>query len=83
MGGYSIPSRVRCLFSMRKLSRLLGRKTFPKPRKNLANVVSSTESEETKYDAKRTERECILQKYSGSRKRTRNCSILPENFVKR
>jgi integrase/recombinase XerD len=58
--GLSIPRQVRYLFSLRKLARLMDGKCFTEAtRENLVNVVSSIESEDTQYDTKRTEKECI------------------------
>jgi site-specific recombinase XerD len=58
--GLSIPRQVRYVFTLRKLSTLLEINRFKDATKNdLVNVISEIEREDTSYETKRTEKECI------------------------
>jgi hypothetical protein len=58
--GLSIPRQVRYLFTLRKLSTLLKNKRFEDAvKEDLVNVVYQIEREDTSYETKRTEKECI------------------------
>jgi len=95
--GLSIPRQVRYLFTLRKLSRLLGGQGFDTATKtDLVNAVSMIEKEKTSYETKRTEKECIKQFYRWLKgddedyppgvkwikcKRSRKHSVLPETLL--
>jgi hypothetical protein len=58
--GLSIPRQVRYIFTLTKLSILLQNKRFKDAVKNdLVNVISQIEREDTSFETKRTEKECI------------------------
>src|SRR2546425_12921476 len=62
--GLSVPRQVRYLFTLRKLSKLLGSQSFETATKtDLVNVITTIEGESTSYETKRTEKECIKQFY--------------------
>ncbi len=55
-----IPRRVRYIFTLTKLSILLENKRFQDATKNdFVNVISQIERDDTSFETKRTEKECI------------------------
>jgi integrase len=96
--GLSIPRQVRYIFTLKKLSILLKNKRFENATKNdFINVVSHIENENTSFETKRTEKECIKCFYrwlrSGGEEgyplevrwikssSTKNHTFLPENLL--
>ena len=62
--GLSVPRQVRYIFTLGKLSRLLGKQGVQDAtRADLINVISQIEKETTSHETKRTEKECIKQFY--------------------
>ncbi len=62
--GLSIPRQVRYIFTLGKLSRLLGSRDLQDATKSdLINAVLQIEKEDTSSETKRTEKECVKQFY--------------------
>src|SRR2546422_11367963 len=62
--GLSVPRQVRYIFTLGKLSRLLGNQSVQNAtRADLINVISQIEKQPTSHETKRTEKECIKQFY--------------------
>jgi integrase/recombinase XerD len=58
--GLSIPRQTRYIYCLRKLSRFLGGKLFKDALKeDLIDVVSKIEDEDTAYETKHTDKQCI------------------------
>ncbi len=62
--GLSIPRQVRYIFTLGKLSRLLGSLDLQDATKSdLVNAVLQIEKDDTSSETKRTEKECVKQFY--------------------
>jgi len=62
--GLSVPRQVRYIFTLGKLSRLLGNQSVQDAtRADLITAISQIEKEKTSHETKRTEKECIKQFY--------------------
>jgi len=94
--GLSTPRRVRYVYVLRKVSRLL-RKEFGRTTKtDLVEVISKLEKQDTSYETKRSEKECVKRFYKWLRNaaddypievkwikatRKNNHKILPEHLL--
>ena len=94
--GLSVPRQVRYTYLLRKLSSLLGKEFRRTTKNDMIRVVSDLEKQNTAYDTKLSEKQCIKRFYKWLRnieddyplevkwiraKRTNNHKILPEHLL--
>jgi integrase/ribosomal protein L40E len=94
--GLSIPRQVRYVYVLRKLARLLGKEFRRTTKNDLVTAVSKLEKEDTSYDTKLSEKQCIKRFYKWLRNseddyppevkwmkstRKNNHKILPEHLL--
>jgi integrase/ribosomal protein L40E len=94
--GLSIPRQVRYVYVLRKLARLLGKEFRRSTKNDLVTVISKLEIEDTSYDTKLSEKQCIKRFYKWLRNtedeyppevkwmkstRKNNHKILPEHLL--
>lgn len=94
--GLSTPRQVRYTYVLRKLSSLLGREFRRATKTDMIRVISDLEKQDTAYDTKLSEKQCIKRFYKWLRnteddypvevkwiraKRNNNHKILPEHLL--
>jgi integrase/recombinase XerD len=94
--GLSIPRQVRYTYVLRKLSALLGKEFRRTTKTDMIRVISGLEKQNTAYDTKLSEKQCIKRFYKWLRnseddypvevkwiraKRNNNHKILPEHLL--
>jgi integrase/recombinase XerD len=94
--GLSTPRQVRYVYVLRKISRLLGKEFRRTTRTDMVTVVSELEKQDTAYDTKLSEKQCIKRFYKWLRnteddyppevkwmkaKRNNNHKVLPEHLL--
>ena len=94
--GLSIPRQVRYVYVLRKLSSLLGREFRRTTKTDMIRVISDLEKQDTAYDTKLSEKQCIKRFYKWLRnaeddypvevkwiraKRNNNHKIFPEHLL--
>jgi len=94
--GLSIPRQVSYVYVLRKISRLLGKEFYRTTKTDMVTVVSDLEKEDTAYDTKLSEKQCIKRFYKWLRNteddypaevkwmkatRKNNHKILPEHLL--
>ncbi|MGA8905262.1 MAG: site-specific integrase [Candidatus Bathyarchaeia archaeon] len=94
--GLSTPRQVRYTYVLRKLSSLLGREFRRTTKTDMIRVISDLEKQDTAYDTKLSEKQCIKRFYKWLRnteddypvevkwiraKRNNNHKILPEHLL--
>jgi len=61
--GLSIPRQVRYVYVLRKVSRLLGKEFYRTTKTDMVTLVSELEKQNTAYDTKLSEKQCIKRFY--------------------
>jgi site-specific recombinase XerD/ribosomal protein L40E len=94
--GLSIPRQVRYIYVLRKVSRLLGKEFYRITKTDMITVVAALEKQDTAYDTKLSEKQCIKRFYKWLRnteddyppevrwmkaRRNNNHKILPEHLL--
>jgi integrase/ribosomal protein L40E len=94
--GLSAPRQVRYVYVLRKASRLLGKEFKHTTKNDLVTAISKLEKQDTSYETKRSEKECIKRFYKWLRNseddypievkwikatRKNNHKILPEHLL--
>jgi site-specific recombinase XerD len=94
--GLSVPRQVRYVYVLRKVSRLLGKEFYRTTKTDMITLVSELEKQDTAYDTKLSEKQCIKRFYKWFRnteddyppevrwmkaKRNNNHKILPEHLL--
>jgi site-specific recombinase XerD/ribosomal protein L40E len=94
--GLSIPRQVRYVYVLRKISNLLGKEFYRTTKADMIALVSELEKQDTAYDTKLSEKQCIKRFYKWLRnteddyppevrwmkaKRNNNHKILPEHLL--
>jgi site-specific recombinase XerD/ribosomal protein L40E len=94
--GLSVPRQVRYVYVLRKVSSLLGKEFYRTTKADMIALVSELEKQDTAYDTKLSEKQCIKRFYKWLRnteddyppevrwmkaKRNNNHKILPEHLL--
>jgi len=61
--GLSIPRQVRYVYVLRKISRLLCKEFYRTTKTDMVTIVSELEKQDTAYDTKLSEKQCIKRFY--------------------
>jgi len=69
--GLSTPRQVRYVYVLRKVSRLLGKEFRRTTKTDLVTVISELEKQDTSYDTKLSEKQCIKRFYVAPKHRGR------------